>query len=616
MKIFKFLSLCILTINIHATTSITITSPVEPITFRDGDEYFTDVQHNAIDFDKRRDILWEEKFYESSISTVDNTWLGSYAPGGYIMPLFQGMEGAMQNGLIGNNYPLDSSKYSAVSILGKVVKRYVEGKNSWFQLFWTHDSSYHDATWENISGIDGYQLRKTGEVLMYPDNKYVYYEHDLSSNTEWTSSNVRGIKYSPSNQANPSVGYKSIRIFDPATSPMLTVSWTADDLPFGAQTEPQVEIYIDNDNSGYDGNLFFRYNGGNSFFREMPVTENSSSFPTAALAPGEYYIYLKLYSDYDTDGSDTDTLLATSGYSAKITINAKSTVEFKNPSMTSGEDYATAVLNNPWDMNDSSDIPAEYNLVDSTFSSGVYTATTDTRDPYLFLNVDAYQKPIDTSKYRYVSFTIDVNDSKVSNEHFGGNIQEKVASGWMSRFMWGGENWIDPDSTTNDIMLYEGLHTYSIDLLSDVADDTIENPVLWNTYPYNTYFRFDPLEVSSTEFHIHDFKLTANPEANATGKFTVRFILKDKEDDTVNVKFYIDNDKLGFNGQYIGSQNYTSGENIYTFDTLNIERGEYFIYTIATDSMGNVSKHYADVPILIGTTKKYNISSIIMYILD
>ncbi len=611
MKLFKFLSICILTVNIYAT-SIEITSPTEPITFKDGDEYFTDVQNNAIDFDKRRDILWEEKFDESSISTVNNIWQGSYVPGGYIMPLFQGMDGAIQNGLIGNNYPLDSSKYSVVSILGKVVKRYVEDKNSWFQLFWTQDSSYHNSTWSKISGIDGYQLRKTGEVLMHSDNKYVHYLHDLSENKEWTGSDIRAIKHSLSNQATPSVGYKHIRIFDPKTSPMLTVTWTADNLPFGAATEPQVEIYIDNDNSNYNGNLFFRFNGGTSFFRDIPATTNSFTFPTAALSPGEYYIYLKLYSDYDTDDSDTDTLLATSGYSAKITINAKSVIEFKNPSMTSGEDYATAVLDNPWDMNDSSDIPAEYYLSNSIFDTSIYRATTDRSDSYLFLHVDNYYKPIDTSKYRYVSFTAEINDSKVSKKHFNGNIQEKVADGWMSRFFWGGEDWIDPDSVTNDIMLYEGLKTYSIDLLSDVADDTMENPVFWNTYPEVTYFRFDPLEVSDTEFYIHNFKLTANPEPDSNGKFTIKFTLKDKENDTINIKFYIDNNKSGFNGEYVGSENYTSGENTYTFDTCHMNKGEYFIYSVATDSMGNISKHYAEVPILI--KKSYMLPSVIMYL--
>ena len=597
MRLFNFLFILGLVVNIQATT-ITLTSPTAPMTFKDGDEYFTDVMNNAIDFDKRRDILWEELFYENTISALNNEWKGSYAPGGYVMPLFQGMDGAIQNGLIGNNYPLDSSKYTAVSILGKVAARYNPDLTSWFTLFWTHDSSYHNASWQSIAGIDGYQLHATGEVLMHPDNDYIHYLHDLSSNSEWTSTAIRGIKLSPSNQASPSVGYKSIRVFDPTTSPLLNISWTTTDLNASAPVVPQVEVYIDSDNLGFDGNLFFRFDGGNSFFRERTADTNSFNLPTAALAPGEYYIYLKLYSDYDVDGTDTDTLLATSEYSAKITINAKSVITFENPSMASGEDYATTILGNAWDMNDSVDIGNMYNIGSTDFSSGLYTATTSNDDPYFFLNVDT-QNPIDTSRYRYVSLTMEINDSTVTGSTYGANITEKVAVGWMSRFFWGDSD-IDGNSVTNDIVLYEGLKTYTIDLTRDVSDDTISTPTLWETYATNGYLRFDPLEIpTATEFYIYDFKLTANPEPQSDGKFTIEFTLEDKENDVVNVAFYRDNDATGFNGTLIGSKSYTKGSNTYLFDTCNLEVGDYFLYFIATDSVGNVSKYYAEVPVSV-----------------
>ncbi len=607
MNFARTASLLLLGISIVGGTTITLTSPTSPVSFLDGDEYFTDVMNDAIDFDKRRDIMWEENFYESTINVSNNTWSGNYAPGGYIMPLFQGMDGAIQIGKIGNNFPLDSSKYTQVSILGNVVQRYNPDLTSWYTLFWTHDSSYHNASWNSMAGIDGYQLRATGEVLMHPDNEYVYYWHDMSSIAEWASSAIKGIKLSSSNQVAPSVGYRSIRIFDPNTSPQLNIVWSATDLPQGVPTQPQVEIYIDSDNSGYDGNLLFRYDSGSDFFRDRAIGLNSVTIPTAALAPGEYYIYLKLYSDYDTDNSNTDTLLATSNYSAKITINAKSHIEFINPSMTSGKDYATAVLNDPWDMNQSSDIAQMYNVGGSQFTNGFFVATNGNSDPYIYLNVNT-STPVETQKYKYVTFTMRVDDTSVQDQPFGGNIKEKVATGWMSRFFWGSTG-IDPKSTSNDIVLYEGIQSYSIDLTGaltpNVSDDTIVDPTLWQTYATNGYFRFDPLEMPvPTQFFLYDMKLTGNPVPDSEGLFNMEFELSDAENESVTVAFYRDNDKAGYNGTLIGNKSYLPGVHSYEFNTCGLDVGEYYIYAVMTDSAGNVSRHYAEVPINIEMKKE------------
>ena len=86
-----------------------------------------------------------------------------------------------------------------------------------------------------------------------------------------------------------------------------------------------MNIYVDTDNVGFDGALLTR----------ASYTDNIFSFPAAALPAGTYYIYLKLY-----DNVDTDTLLATSQYSAAITINGKSNISFNSPSKTSGPEYS------------------------------------------------------------------------------------------------------------------------------------------------------------------------------------------------------------------------------------------------------------------------------------
>jgi hypothetical protein len=286
--------------------------------------------------------------------------------------------------------------------------------------------------------------------------------------------------------------------------------------------------------------------------------------------------------------------------------------------MSSGEDYATTVLNNSWDMNESEDITYTSSLDSQLFESGIYSATTTSNGPNFWLNTDLdNNKTIDTSKYRYATFTMEVEPDGY------GNIKDKVGRGWMSRIIWWNKGIIEDGSVTNDIVLFEGVNTYSIDLTSDILElqeETDLSQTGWLANSYNTHFRFDPLETEQdTQIHLYDFKLTATPVPDNSDKFTIKFTLKDKENESINVEFYRDNNKSGFDGIKIGSQTYTSGTHTYTFDTSKLPNGDCYIYSILTDSTGNISKHYAEAPINIkGNTiidKHINISSLLYLLL-
>ena len=83
-----------------------------------------------------------------------------------------------------------------------------------------------------------------------------------------------------------------------------------------------------------------------------------------------------------------------------------------NPSWTSGDDYATTVLGNAWDMSSSSDIQLTGldNLTNVSFSGGVLHATNTNADPIVTLLYNTNNSvPIDTSRFRYLTLRLQVD---------------------------------------------------------------------------------------------------------------------------------------------------------------------------------------------------------------
>lgn len=112
-------------------------------------------------------------------------------------------------------------------------------------------------------------------------------------------------------------------------------------------------------------------------------------------------------------------LAATSGPSLALTVT-QPTASTVTPA---GDDYATQVLGNAWDMNDPVDLDTEESLsvTSQTISGGVYSGTSTTVDPNLYPLFPGYASsinlsrganfPIDTSHYRYVTMKIRLNGS-------------------------------------------------------------------------------------------------------------------------------------------------------------------------------------------------------------
>ena len=140
----------------------------------------------------------------------------------------------------------------------------------------------------------------------------------------WAIGLVRGLRIDPNAfNAVENVFLYWIRLTPSANSPLAakqTITWTGS----GAAT-----ITV-RDNS--DGSVF-------------PVVSNLSAnsylWNYGVLAPGSYTLIV-------TNASGSG--------SATFSINNPPSIELTDPSVTSGADYATTVLGNPWDMSSAADI--------------------------------------------------------------------------------------------------------------------------------------------------------------------------------------------------------------------------------------------------------------------
>lgn len=583
-----------------AAQSITLTS-VSPASVTEGDDFFTTVLNNPLDFDVRRDFLWEEGFAEGSITATGGIWSGQFASpsnlGNYVFPLFAGFPDTSLNpGRLGANFPLDSTKYTLVSVRSRVSAAQTR------VVLWSRTVSFPDGTLKD-SQFDGY-VTFGGQPVLRPTNAFVIDMYDFSGNAVWTGAPIRAVRLDP-NAFGP-IGtvaeYDWVRISDPTSAPPVTIQWTTNGPPSGAE----VNVYLDTDAAGFDGSLFAHVPFSGS-------TPTSFSFPSSALPPGTHFFYVQLFGP-------SGNLLATSNYGNPLVVNGKTRLEFVNPSMTSGPDYATAELGNPWDLNDASDIDnldnpinekafdSEQFLTDPTFGTMFFARAISLpgsprgeSDSQVWMHVDA-TKPIDTRRYRYLTYQMFLDPTNYTT------IVDKVSRGWFSRAVWWNQAIPVDGSSTKGHVIYEGVRSYSADLANPASidvGDPFPSQTGWRANPTIRQFRVDMTETAvPTNFALFDVKLTGKPVPDPDDSFTIRFIASDPERDGATVSFFLDTDAAGFNGALLGSAPVPLGTPpgtplTFTFGTGSLFPGDYWIYAVVTDSAGNSFGRYADVPMSV-----------------
>lgn len=596
-SVFILFAVCVLP-SVASAQSITLTSPTQVTTVAEGDDYASTQLQNAWDFNQRRDIGWEENFSGTSVKVTNGVWQGTNAAtGGYVFPLFGGFKGGLfaegpagdlEVPRLGINRPVDTSRYRLLSY---------KLNHSWrssFAIYWQNDttaSHWPDGS-DRCASFDGFYNFANAHANSGP----VVYSFDLSTFSgceqhagSW-SGNVVALRIDPSTGGPVSATTEIdwIRLVDPDSAPTLNITWNSSNLP----DQPVITLWVDQSSSGYAGHPIARFAAGSN--------PGSYALKTAMLPPGTYYFYLTVHS------GNPLVERARSGYSAALVINQAPNAVFSSPTELSGEDYATSVLGNPWDMSSAADLenlegsgyPYEWRQFSSpTFANGEFSAIADPpipgnneSDVQVHMNIPT-NTPVDTRKYRYLTYRLWVDETNYPT------IADKIERGWVSRPVYWNFNLFGDGGRPKAHNVYEGYKTYTIDLWDT---SIVEAGLPFQANNQLRSLRIDPLETTiHTQFKLDWVKLTSETQA-ANGAVEIAWVTEDPDSTNVSATLYYDNDRSGYNGtQIVHLPNVGTGNAGYTWNTSGVAEGSYYIYIELNDG-NSVRRYYAPGAVRVG----------------
>ncbi len=602
--------------------SITLVAPSRAADIPDGDEYATAVAGNPWDMAELRDIPFEDDGFRQP--TVSNgTWTATtQGSPAYCYPLFKGWSDeintnynyAYDGGMpFGTRCPLDASRYARLSLrlsLPKAVRSYLA--IAWY----TNVNRVTPGT--NVVAVPDYEINSANGISSYADGFRIvdiaFTEAEYFRDTLWAAAGrtygfqqigrwagtLYGFALTPSLTAPPGTPVKLdwIRAYNPATSPRLGFVWTSTpgDIPPIEHSLLGVQIWVDRRPSGYAGDLL----------KSGLLNDGRYDLATAALPPGTYYFYLKLLHY----GTTAITERARSAYSPPIRIGTAPAVAFTAPSFTSGADYATAELGNPWDMADAADIELYKFCRDAQFSNGVFTAvalpTNATpgavagSDVLLLLQTrrQGMCVPIDTATFRYFTYRLKVDGAGYTN------MVDRILRGWGTRTIWYNTDISVDGAESQNMPVLEDWHAYAMDLWD--PDGTLLEPhnpypaqIPWRAQAAIRTLRFDPLEtVIPTRFWLDDVKLCAENRP-VRDRYTIAWTADDPDSKLLTVSLGYGVNPQASGVTLIATLRQAPGPGAYVWDTSRVAPGVYRIRAVVSDGVHTTVRE-APAPVRVG----------------
>ena len=543
--------------SVPQAAGITVTFPTR---LAAGPDYATDVLGDAWDMCNAEDISpfppelvgFSPITYPSSTScrTGGTTQLVNGAADSSVVFLHRGIYGIVNPGRNGINFPIDPSKYQ---VLSYKLNSSLAGQGP--QLYWFHNPYQHP-------GGDALGVRYAptatiaGTQIVTADLTQAM----VAGGVPWTSGAVKGLRIDPNHSAaGQSAFFHWVRLT--STTAVQRITWS------GGTGTATITVRDNSDGTALD----------------------VASVPSASFYDWNYGVL--------PPGSYTLTVTKPGGLSgtAAFTINHPPTIQVTDPSPTTGEDYATKVLGNSWNMSDPGDlqITGSEHTTAVSFSGGQATATNTTNDPNVTLNRTV---AIDTTKYRYLTYRFQVD----------GAFGLDDAAGSVARILWGAQQSLSAanSTTSKDILVWPGMNAYTVDLASlsaaadgGLVDSSGDEP--WMASP-KVSLRFDPHEgTTARTFHIDDVKLTAKPVA--AGSFTIRFAGGDADGDPTTVALYYDTDTNAANGKTAIASGLAMSAGQFGWNTNGVPAGDYYIYAEANDGLQTTGR-YSEVPVQVLVT--------------
>ncbi len=573
----------------------------------DADEYFNDVLQSPKTFDSVCDPGMTGWMFDP-YSVSNGIWTGVHPQKdtpqlGVLQITTVGSNTAIYRedycSPLGTDKPVETSKFTNVAWRA----RYTSSSSIAFN--WTN--SLKEYAVKGFSDYDGFFLPGVG--VQTPSLEWVVKDYNIpskaASSFPW-SGDVYGVTLFPAfyQAKGGQVSVDWIRLYDPNSDDALNLNWT---FTGSSQSNDYVTLFVDTDNSGYDGAVVQR---------NLSVS-GSLALGTGFLQPGNYYFYVKQTRHNDYAVVDR----AQSAYIGPIRVNGKPLVRLTSPSRTSGKEYSRDVLGDPWDMSNEDDVTnLSPNIIQAfrgfhnwSFNNGYFYAETDadpddneeTYEIDTQMNLKVAPAGINTKEYRYFCFNMQVETQYMPRD---GNVKNLNRVGWFVRTHWQNNDVEDGFGTSTGLELAERSTTFPdyangftpicIDMWNST---TFDYGMGWKEMGVATAIRFDPLEATpATEFLVESLALYAENRNKDDETFNISWNVTDPEGDAVSVALYYGTDATGKSpGTLIATiPASAAATGSYTWNTAEVTKGTYYITAVANDGR-NTGNFVSSVPVLV-----------------
>lgn len=290
-------------------------------------DYATDVWQDPWDMgqaaDTYRTIGFGNEKFENGIFSGLTT-----SNDAYFWLLHQGYPDAHNAGRTGLVQPIDSGLYRQLTFK---LYRDLDNPNVPVRLYW----------YQAGDEVSGQPCCVTKPIP--PFVGWHVYTLDLSNPANWGSTRtcnwsgqITGLRMDPTSTSNSAIKNVTVkvdwvRLTDPTSDVPYTVEWN--------MNGDVITLDLDEDNSRTNGTLL-------TIAPALDTADMAYTWPGAGLPPGDYWVQAR-----------------------------------------SGSDYASLVRGNAWDMLQTSDVVATYNIGSLNYSNSIMSFTSTSNDPYFFLAI-------------------------------------------------------------------------------------------------------------------------------------------------------------------------------------------------------------------------------------
>ena len=279
-----------------------------------------------------------------------------------------------------------------------------------------------------------------------------------------------------------------------------------------------------------------------------------------------------------------------------LRVNAPPLLTILQPDAEGGEDFATAVLGNPWNMDDVRDLGQGSGISEAYIypnnqvngrQGDFFCAKNSDGDPYVasFEQLSTRGTRIDAGRYKNATIVASVDA-----------VQDVVNGSMLRMIGWNRERDEKPFNGDDTVIQRNDRDWFTItqDLTALRLEPLLHPP---GSYPIPIWsgwinmFRIDVHEFSTPMWYCVDsIHLRADDEANT--RFALSYEVADGDSDPADtiVRFFLTTDGAPSGGQLIASARASDSTRVILWDTSAIPDGTYYVYAVVDDGYNSVTR--------------------------